>query len=353
MSTRRGRYSAKGLSAIAAMLSVVDRRTPLSPPPLKAPRSGTSKGMEGNSVNAILESPVIATDVDAENEMIHGFERPDQNMSFKTIEGTETFSRRRSIGDPMAIPVLTGGRVAIRLPYVSDVNPTMPEAVPDTSVHSWRPRQPQLQESPKSSLVEEFDVLYETYGRRVYRQCLRMLGNREDAEDLTQEVFLQLYRKADTFRGEASFSTWLHRLTVNTVLMQIRRQRRWRSDVTSLDGPAASEDGSNDVAAVAGRLAAPSESPIDKISLEVALSQLSSGYKEIFLMHDLEGYRHDEIAILLGISEGTSKSQLHKARLRLRDLMGGSGARNGAASVVQSARKKDCHAIHEAECVLV
>jgi len=314
---------------------------------------GTSKGMEGNSVKAILESPVIATDVDGENEIIQRFERPDQNLSFKTMEGTEAFSRRSRFGDPMAIPGLPVAPLAFPLPYESDVDPTMPEVVPDTSMHSCLPPQPELRDSPQSGLVEEFDVLYQTYGRRVYRQCLRMLGNREDAEDLTQEVFLQLYRKADTFRGESSFSTWLHRLTVNTVLMQIRRQRRWRSDVTSLDGPAASEDGFNDVAAVAGRLAAPSESPIDKISLAVALSQLSSGYKEIFLLHDLEGYRHDEIGILLGISEGTSKSQLHKARLRLRDLMGGSGSRDGAAPVVPTARKQDKHTSREAECVLV
>jgi RNA polymerase sigma-70 factor (ECF subfamily) len=156
-----------------------------------------------------------------------------------------------------------------------------------------------------------------------------MLGNPDDAEDLTQEVFLQLFRKADTFRGEASFSTWLHRLTINTVLMQMRRFRRWRGSVSSLDVAPNAEDGTNEFPAAVSALPAPATSPMDKISLDVAIDKLSSGYKEIFLLHDLEGYRHEEIAKRLGISEGTSKSQLHKARLRLRDLVQSGGHRFG------------------------
>jgi RNA polymerase sigma-70 factor, ECF subfamily len=148
-----------------------------------------------------------------------------------------------------------------------------------------------------------------------------MLGNREDAEDLTQEVFLQVFRKADTFRGESSFTTWLHRLTINTVLMQMRRYRRWRSAVSSLDAVVTADEAANDVMAAVNSLTAPVANPVDKIGLDMAIAQVASGYKEIFLLHDHEGYRHDEIAKLLGISEGTSKSQLHKARLRLRDLI--------------------------------
>ncbi len=176
--------------------------------------------------------------------------------------------------------------------------------------------------SPGEALLQEFTPLYHKYGRRVYRQCYRMLGNHEDAEDLTQEVFLQLFRKAHTFRGEANFSTWLYRLTVNTVLMQLRRRRRWRDTVTSLDVPPGSEDALSDVLTMASTPAVPVANMLDKISLDSAIAQLSSGYKEIFLLHDLEGYRHDEIATQLGISAGTSKSQLHKARNRLRTLMG-------------------------------
>lgn len=186
--------------------------------------------------------------------------------------------------------------------------------------NSWPSEEP-APPSPGAILLEEFDALYQKYQRRVYRQCYRMLGNQEDAEDMAQEVFLQIFRKAHTFRGEANFSTWLHRLTVNTVLMQLRRLRRWRDSVTSMDTAAGSEEGSNDVLATVSVLAAPATSTLDRIGLDIAIEQLSSGYQEIFLLHDLEGYRHDEIARLLGISEGTSKSQLHKARLRLRNLI--------------------------------
>jgi len=197
-----------------------------------------------------------------------------------------------------------------------------PTASSAKASHVARSRVQDPLEIPPSVPAEEFDALYHTYARRVYRQCYRMLGNQEDAEDLTQEVFLQLYRKASTFRGEASFSTWLHRLTVNTVLMQLRRFRRWRGMVCSFDAPPNVEDGGHDLPAVVGALPAPVSSLADKIGLDVAISQLSSGYREIFLLHDAEGYRHDEIAKLLGISEGTSKSQLHKARHRLRELVG-------------------------------
>jgi RNA polymerase sigma-70 factor (ECF subfamily) len=172
-----------------------------------------------------------------------------------------------------------------------------------------------------------------------------MLGNQEDAEDMAQEVFLQLFRKAHTFRGEANFSTWLHRLTVNTVLMLLRRHRRWRDAVTSFDAAPGAEEGLSDLLTMVSALPAPATTPLDKISLEVAIAQLSAGYREIFVLHDLEGYRHEEIAKLLGISEGTSKSQLHKARLRLRALMGSDDGRSAALDSAPPARnrgKKHC-----------
>ncbi len=175
--------------------------------------------------------------------------------------------------------------------------------------------------SPGAALLAEFDAIHQKYERRVYRQCYRMLRNQEDAEDLTQEVFLQLFRKAHTFRGEANFSTWLHRLTINTVLMRMRRSRRWRDLLTSMDATPGFEQDSGDVLTLVRSLPAPPASTVDKISLDVAIAQLSAGYKEVFLLHDAEGYRHDEIAKMLGISEGTSKSQLHKARFRLRELI--------------------------------
>jgi RNA polymerase sigma-70 factor (ECF subfamily) len=203
-------------------------------------------------------------------------------------------------------------------------------------------------------LLEEFDPLYHKYQRRVYRQCYRMLGNPEDAEDLTQEVFLQLFRKAHTFRGDANFSTWLYRLTVNTVLMQMRRRRRWRESVTSLDVAPGLKDELSDVLTKACALPGPATNALDRIGLDAAIAQLSSGYKEIFVLHDVEGYRHDEIAGLLGISEGTSKSQLHKARLRLRSLIG-SGRDETAgfrhARPVRNIRGKRCPPFRAAQRV--
>ena len=214
--------------------------------------------------------------------------------------------------------------------------------------HAWPSPRPPIPPSPGEALLEEFDALYQQYERRVYRQCLRMLGNQEDAEDLTQEVFLQLFRKAHTFRGESSFSTWLHRLTVNTVLMRLRRHRRWREVVTSMDVAPGADQGVSDILTMVSTLPAPTTTTLDKISLDVAISQLPSGYKEIFLLHDQEGYRHDEIAKLLGISEGTSKSQLHKARLRLRELIGPAGNRNGSyprVAATQNCRRRRCQSL--------
>jgi RNA polymerase sigma-70 factor (ECF subfamily) len=175
--------------------------------------------------------------------------------------------------------------------------------------------------TPGQLILDEFDAIHAKYYRRVYRQCFRMVRNQEDAEDLTQEVFLLLYRKAHTFRGEANFSTWLHRLTINTVLMKLRSHRRWRESVSSLDVVPGPDRDLNETATLASAIPAPPASTVEKISLDVALSQLSGGYREVFLLHDSEGYRHDEIAQILGISEGTSKSQLHKARFRLRKLV--------------------------------
>jgi len=250
------------------------------------------------------------------------FQSPDQGGSFSpnTFGGTEGFFRGDSLGDPSAMPAAQGSF----FPLPHDLGPGVapPQANAGTSAQSWQPPRPPIPQSPGEVLVREFDALYHRYERRVYRQCYRMLGNPEDAEDLTQEVFLQLFRKAHTFRGEANFSTWLHRLTVNTVLMQLRRRRRWREAVTSLDVAPGAGEAVSDILTMVSALPAPATSTPDKITLDIAIAQLSSGYQEIFLLHDLEGYRHDEIARLLGISEGTSKSQLHKARLRLRALMG-------------------------------
>jgi RNA polymerase sigma-70 factor, ECF subfamily len=158
-----------------------------------------------------------------------------------------------------------------------------------------------------------FDELYRKHYRRVYSICLRMTGNVAEAEDLTHEVFIQLHRKLGSFRGEAAFTTWLHRLTVNQVLMHFRK-RSVRSELTTDDGEMPDS--------VDPDTTRPEAMPIvDRIGLETAIAQLPPGYRTVFVLHDVEGYEHEEIAKMLGCSAGTSKSQLHKARLKLRRLL--------------------------------
>jgi RNA polymerase sigma-70 factor (ECF subfamily) len=162
-----------------------------------------------------------------------------------------------------------------------------------------------------------FAELYSMHKRRIYSLCLRMVGNVAEAEDLTQEAFLQLHRKIATFRGESAFSTWLHRLSINVVLMHLRRKGL---QLTSLDE--AMEPSPEDRP---GRsFGAPDlvlSGAIDRLVLERAIGDLPAGYRLIFVLHDIEGYEHNEIATMLDCSIGNSKSQLHKARLKLRDSL--------------------------------
>jgi RNA polymerase sigma-70 factor (ECF subfamily) len=163
-----------------------------------------------------------------------------------------------------------------------------------------------------------FEQLYRRYSRRVYSLCLRMLKNDSEAEDMTQEAFLLLFRKIHTFRGEARFSTWLHRLTFNLVLMRFRRKRYPEVALDEMlesgeeDSGPLKEFGTPDL-----RLSG----AIDHMNLSRAIEKLPDGYKEMFILHDVEGYEHHEIARILGCSIGNSKSQLYKARLRLRELL--------------------------------
>ncbi len=169
------------------------------------------------------------------------------------------------------------------------------------------------QSAAKGNMVA-FEELYQRHHRRVYSICLRMLQNASEAEDLTQDVFIQLYRKIGSFRGDSAFTTWLHRMTVNQVLMHFRK-RTVKFEKTT-------EEGETPVQIVNGT-ANPFKMPIvDKIALENAIEQLPNGYKKVFVLHDVEGFEHEEVARILGCSVGTSKSQLHKARLKLRKLLG-------------------------------
>jgi len=158
-----------------------------------------------------------------------------------------------------------------------------------------------------------FEMLYERHNRRVYSLCLRMVANATEAEDLSQEVFVQLFRKVGSFRGESAFTTWLHRLTVNHVLMHFRK-KGVRLEKTTDEG---------EISEMQDFIQAVTERPrfIDRIALDKAISDLPPGYRTVFVLHDVEGFEHEEVAAMLGVSVGTSKSQLHKARMRLRDLI--------------------------------
>ena len=158
-----------------------------------------------------------------------------------------------------------------------------------------------------------FEELYRRHYRRVYALTLRMMSNPTEAEDMTQEVFLQLFNKIGMFRGESAFTTWLHRMTVNQVLMHFRKKST-RSELLT-------DEGETPVQIVKGTENPGAAPVIDRIGLENALKQLPNGYRTVFVLHDVEGYEHYEIAEMLGIAEGTSKSQLHKARLKLRQLI--------------------------------
>jgi len=163
-----------------------------------------------------------------------------------------------------------------------------------------------------------FECLYRSHCKRVYAVCLRMVGDATEAEDLTQEAFLLLFRKIHTFRGESAFSTWLHRLVVNRVLMHLRKKSL---PVVSMEmGPAPhGEAAPSSVEIAASDLLL--EGSIDRINLGRCVAQLPAGSRAIFVLHDIQGYQHREIAEMLGHSEGASKSQLHKARKRLRELL--------------------------------
>lgn len=161
--------------------------------------------------------------------------------------------------------------------------------------------------------ITAFEEIYRRHHRRVYALCQRMLQNAAEAEDLTQEVFIQLYRKTGSFRGDSAFSTWLHRLTINQVLMHFRK-RRVKFEKTT-------EDGETPVQILAGTENPMKMSIVDRIALENAIAELPPGYRSVFVLHDVEGYEHEEVAKILGCAVGTSKSQLSKARLKLRKLL--------------------------------
>jgi RNA polymerase sigma-70 factor, ECF subfamily len=170
----------------------------------------------------------------------------------------------------------------------------------------------------KAGDEEAFAALFDQHKRRVYSLCVLMTGDAAEAEDLTQDAFIQVFRKLASFRGDSAFSTWLYRVAVNTVLMSLRK-RKLRQ--VSLDEPMVNDHGS--MPRDFGRQDSALSGTVDRIALARAIQELPEGYRRIFLLHEVEGYEHQEIARLLRCSVGNSKSQLHKAKLRVRDLLYG------------------------------
>ncbi len=157
--------------------------------------------------------------------------------------------------------------------------------------------------------VEAFERLYRENVGRVHAVCLRMTRDASQAEDLTQEAFIRAWRKLKSFRGDSAFSTWMHRLTVNLVLTHLRSEGRRTSRVTVTD----------DLESLDTRGVQPM--PGERVDLEAAIAQLPAGARQVFVLYEIEGYRHDEIAKMMGIASGTTKAQLHRARRMLREVL--------------------------------
>ena len=181
-----------------------------------------------------------------------------------------------------------------------------------------------------------FEQIYRLHSRMVYNLCRRMVRNLAEAEDLTQEVFLHLFRKIHMFRGESAFSTWLYRMSVNIVLMRFRKKTLAQ---TSLDAAVHPEEGPRTPLDELGLPDLTLNGIIDRITLQTAINELAPGYRTTFILHDIQGYRHEEIAEILGCSVGNSKSQVHKARMRLRERLRdavGNHARRRRKSIARS-----------------
>ena len=188
-----------------------------------------------------------------------------------------------------------------------DLNTTQPTAMTEAEIIG----------KAQAGDVHSFEALYDRHKRRIFSLCLRMTRNYAQAEDLTQEAFLQLHRKIASFRGESAFSTWLHRLSLNIVLMHLRKKGLPEVSLEEVLEPQQDDSPRREIATKDNTL----HGSIDRMVLEKALEDLPPGYRIIFILHDIEGYEHNEIGEILGCSIGNSKSQLHKARMKLRTLL--------------------------------
>jgi RNA polymerase sigma-70 factor, ECF subfamily len=178
----------------------------------------------------------------------------------------------------------------------------------------------EIAERARKGDSEAFAELFHAHKARIYSICLRMTNNAAQAEDLTQDAFLQVFRKLSTFKGNAALTTWLHRIAVNTVLMHFRKKTLKQ---ISLDEPSSYD--ATTLRREYGRRDGRLSGSVDRITLSRAIGDLPTGYRTIFLLHEVNGYEHQEIATMLDCSVGNSKSQLHKAKSRIRESLGKAG----------------------------
>lgn len=189
----------------------------------------------------------------------------------------------------------------------------------DTNSMASLPLSPDVIRRAQQGDSDAFSTLFHAHKSRIYSLCLRMTNNSAEAEDLAQDAFLQVFRKLSSFRGDSALSTWLYRIAVNTVLMHFRKKSLIQ---VSLDQPYTSKnDNAQQVRREYGIKDGRLVGSVTRLALTRAISELPEGYRTIFLLHEVEGYEHQEIADLLGCSVGNSKSQLHKAKLRIRDFL--------------------------------
>jgi RNA polymerase sigma-70 factor (ECF subfamily) len=212
---------------------------------------------------------------------------------------------------------------SIAVPLPIDMPPTVmraqmpcnrrPAKTPDT--------QKRISELPRHGEDFDFDGIYRKYSRGVFTLCLRMVRNREEAEDLTHDTFVRLILKIDTFRGESAFRTWLFRFVTNVVLMHLRKKRRQETMEDPLENGAEMGEAGNALHSLPSATDPTLAGAIDRVVLDRAIQQLAPGFRAVFLLHAQEGCSHNEIGARLGMGPSTSKSQLHKARRHLRLLL--------------------------------
>src|SRR4029077_4242569 len=232
-----------------------------------------------------------------------GSESSSGRGSLYTEIGRDLTDSEEAPGQPFIAPLIAHGQgradnETATMPHRKDQRPDKGKLTQAKKVIASGMTEAEAIDRAKGGDAEAFELLYGLHKRRVYSLCLRMTGNTAEAEDLTQEAFLQLYRKIATFRGESAFSTWLHRLSVNVVLMRLRKKGLPEVSLEETLEPQQEDGPKKDIGARDNVLAG----SIDRVNLERAIENLPPGYRIIFVLHDIEGYEHNEIAEMMGCS---------------------------------------------------